>query len=183
MPLKLALDFGGSATKIIGGFTENKRISYTMLPEIIKIPKESLLSKNIGGVRGVRKNRAWIGLNGEYFAVGYLAKNYLVTPQLKPLKSNLAIPKILSACWVIQEKFKSLSNEFDLALACFLPPGEYEDRAEFEKELRSALSEFETPDGIFKVSLTHFDCKPESFGIFMEHWRKRSKKNRGLSLC
>ena len=180
--LILTLDFGGSATKIIGGLSGAKRKAIVMNPEICEMPLESLQSKSMSGVKGARQNRAWIGLNGEYFAVGYLAKNYLATPQLKPLKASLAIPKILSACWVYSDKFKSLNNEFDLALACFLPPGEYDDRAEFEKELRSALSEFETPDGIFKVSLKDFECKPEAGGVFMEHWRLE-KETASNALC
>ena len=179
--LLLVLDFGGSATKIIGGLTGAERKSVAMNPEICEMPKESLQSKTMGGIRGTRENRAWVGVKDKYYAVGYLAKSYLVAPQLKPLKANLAIPKILSACWVYSDKF-DLGNRFNLLLACFLPPGEYEDRAKFEKELRSALSEFETPDGIFKVSLKDFDCKPEGSGVFMEHWRLE-KETASNTLC
>lgn len=180
-PFLLALDFGGSATKIIGGKNGSEREVTVMNPEVCEVPLMSLTNKNIAGIKGDRKNRAWIGFNGKYYAVGHFAKDYLVTPQLKPLKSNLAIPKILSACWIYSEQFK-LGSEFDISTACFLPPGEYEDRAEFKKELQIALSEFETPDGIFKVALTHFECIPESVGIFMEHWRKRSEEAPN-SLC
>lgn len=168
--LLLVLDFGGSATKIIGGLTGTEREAVAMNPEICEMPKETLQSKTIGGIKGARQNRAWVGVSDKYYAVGYLAKSYLATPQLKPLKASLAIPKILSACWVMAELF-NLGNRFNLSLACFLPPGEYEDKAEFKKELSSALSEFETPDGIFKISLKDFDCKPEGSGVFMEHWR------------
>lgn len=179
--LLLALDFGGSATKIIGGLTGGERKSVVMNPFVCEMSKESLVSKSIDGIKGARENRAWIGLDGKYYGVGYFAKDYLVTPQLRPLKSNLAIPKILSACWVYSEKF-DLGNRFNLSIACFLPPGEYEDRAEFEKELRLALANFETPDGIFKVFLKNFDCKPEGSGVFMEHWRLE-KQTAFNSLC
>ena len=179
--LLLVLDFGGSATKIIGGLTGTERKAVVMNPEICEMPLESLQSKSMSGVKGARQNRAWVGVNGEYYAVGYLAKSYLATPQLKPLKASLAIPKILSACWAYSEPFK-LGNRFNLSLACFLPPGEYEDNAEFKKELRSALSEFQTPDGTFKVSLKDFECKPEGSGVFMEHWRLE-KETASNSLC
>ncbi|WP_069791719.1 ParM/StbA family protein (plasmid) [Cyanobacterium sp. IPPAS B-1200] len=179
--LILTLDFGGSATKIIGGLSGAKRKTVVMNPEICEMPLESLQSKSMAGIRGARQNRAWVGVNGEYYAVGYLAKSYLATPQLKPLKASLAIPKILSACWVMAEQFK-LGAEFDISLACFLPPGEYEDRAKFENELELALSEFETPNGTFKVSLLNFECKPEGVGVFMEHWRLE-KETASNSLC
>lgn len=179
--LLLALDFGGSATKIIGGVSGGVREAMVMNPEVIEMPKESLDSKSMNWLKGARKNRAWVGLNDKYYAVGYLAKKYLSTPQLTSLKSNLAIPKILSACWVYSELF-NLGNRFSLSVACFLPPGEYEDRADFEKELGFALSEFETLDSTFKVSLKHFDCKPEGSGVFMEHWRLE-KENAVNSLC
>lgn len=179
--LLLALDFGGSVTKIIGGLTGSERESVAMTPEVIEMPLESLDSRSMDWLKGSRKNRAWVGFNGKYYAVGYLAKNYLATPQLRSLKSNLAIPKILSACWVYSELF-DLGNRFNLSLACFLPPGEYEDKVEFGNELKEILSEFETPDGTFKVSLKDFDCKPEGSGVFMEHWRLE-KETASNALC
>ena len=169
-PLILGLDFGGSGTKTVGGvFRKKKKLAKVMSPEVIEVPKVSLESRGIADIKGADENRAWVGVNGKYYAVGYLAKSYLATPQLRQLKSNLAIYKALSACWVYSKEFK-LGNEFEVAIGCFLPPGEYKEKILFEQNLEEALSEFETPDGTFKVSLIHFECKPEGLGIFLNHW-------------
>lgn len=169
-PLILGLDFGGSGTKIIGGVLgKRKKVALMMNPEVIEVPKVSLESRDIADIKGAFHNRAWVGVNDKYYAVGYLAKSYLATPQLRPLKSNLAIDKALSAIWVMSKEFK-LGNEFEVAIGCFLPPGEYQEKTLFEQNLEEALSEFETPDGTFNVSLLNFDCKPEGLGIFLNHW-------------
>jgi hypothetical protein len=96
----------------------------------------------------------------------------VVTVQsISELKKNNATYKVLAAVWVLAQNYQ-LGNQLDLSLACFLPPGEYRDRENFQTQLETALKEFETPTGIFKVNLIDFNCKPEGAGVFMHHRRK-----------
>ncbi|WP_013325717.1 ParM/StbA family protein [Gloeothece verrucosa] len=172
--LIMAIDGGGSSTKIIGGLNFVLRSVIAMEPEMIQVPRE-LLSEYDAGV--LPKDCAWVGLGGKYLAVGYLARcQATVTPMLSQPKMSLAIPKIAAAVWVLKEMF-NLPSQLRLSLATVLPPGEYKDKDNLESALKEALKVFETPTGKMRVNLVEFDCKPEGGGLFMYHKAKRGKEN------
>jgi hypothetical protein len=90
---------------------------------------------------------------------------------LSELKYERALHKTLAALWVIKEKQK-LPGNFTVAIAALLPPGEYEDRSRFERVLREALADYQTPTGRMSVELLVFNCKPEGGGIYLMHNKK-----------
>ena len=68
--LVLAIDFGGSLTKLVGGISQNQYVAMTMEPEVVEVTE--------GGIRLHEKNdRSWVKLNGKVYAVGYLARQFL----------------------------------------------------------------------------------------------------------
>ena len=172
--LTLALDFGGSATKIVYATSSDQkaRLLY-MEPEVAVLARESILEYE-GGKLGSSdpENVAWVAVGEQYRAVGYLAQSrFHANAGLSELKYERAIYKTLAAIWVIKEKLK-LGSRLGVAIAVLLPPGEYEDRERFEKMLRSSLAEYQTSTGRMSVSLKAFNCKPEGGGIYLVHRRK-----------
>jgi hypothetical protein len=166
--LIVAIDFGGSATKILVSTPAWDMLTLCMEPEVIQVDKPLLDDYEASKLgQAVEKNRAWVGYNERYYAVGYLAQyKFAGTPGLSELKYERAIPKALAAVWVAANHFK-LNKKFNVAIACVLPPGEYADAGSVEARLREALERYETPTGILQVKLTHFNCKPEGGATYM----------------
>ncbi len=169
--LILALDFGGSATKgIYCTLKQNQTASLVMEPEVVKIYLDSVATSILGATEP--ENAAWVNYMGETFAVGYLAKSkYYANQGLQELKYERAIAKTLAFVWAISEKLQ-LGQKFRLALICLLPPGEFENRDIFHRNLQAILSGFITPTGKIQVKLTEFKCLPEGAGIYLAYQKK-----------
>ena len=169
--LTLALDFGGSSTKgIYSTSIQNQTASLVMEPEVVKISLDSVASSILGVTEP--ENAAWVNYMGETFAVGYLAKSkYYANQGLKELKYERAIAKTLAFVWAISEKLQ-LGKKFRLALICLLPPGEFENRDSFYRNLQAILAGFITPTGKIQVKLTEFKCLPEGAGIYLAYQKK-----------
>ncbi|MFM6424726.1 ParM/StbA family protein, partial [Planktothrix sp.] len=171
--ITVAFDYGGSLTKIIfAGQDRQVRLLY-MEPEVVSVPRESILGyarDQLGSADP--QNTAWVAFRNDYRAVGYLAKQrFHANAGLSELKYERALHKTLAALWVIKEKQK-LPGNFTVAIAALLPPGEYEDRSRFERVLREALADYQTPTGRMSVELLVFNCKPEGGGIYLMHNKK-----------
>ncbi len=175
--LGLTVDLGASLTKIVGGISKKKYLIFEMEPEVVEIDRWHLgqYQNNTYGATGY-ENRAWAGLNDKYYAVGYLAQSqFNGMRELKKLKVERGIIKILAAVWVLSEYFQ-LGSSFNLALSCLLPPGEFQVRDKFQADLTEALSSFMSPSGIKQIKLVAFDCKPEGGGVFLQHYLKMGQK-------
>lgn len=172
--LTIAIDFGGSATKIIVSPIDWVPLTLCMEPEVIAVDKtliDAYESERLG--QAAEQNRAWVGYKSRYYAVGYLAQHkFAGTPGLSELKYERAIPKALAAVWVAAGRFK-LGKKFNIAIACVLPPGEYVDAANVESQLREALQCYQTPSGELRVKLTNFSCKPEGGATYMMVFRNQ----------
>lgn len=169
----VAFDYGGSLTKIIYTGLERQVRLLCMEPEVASVPRESILAyarDQLGSANP--ENTAWVAFRNDYRAVGYLAKQrFHANAGLSQLKYERALHKTLAAMWVIKEKLR-LPQNFTVAIAVLLPPGEYEDRGRFERVLREALAEYQTPTGSMSVELLAFNCKPEGGGIYLMHNKK-----------
>ena len=162
----LTIDFGGSGTKGIVQIRGGKPTALWIEAAVIEAPYTSLAfqTRNLGNA--YPENTAWVGINEDYRAVGYLARSiYSATPRLKPRKYELALYKTLPAVWAIKQKFK-LSDSFDISLALLLPPGEFEDSALLKPMLKEALAQFDTPTKKINANLIGYECFPESGGIY-----------------
>jgi len=170
----IALDFGGSLTKIIYQGRSDSPQLLVMAPEVISTTRMSLDLLNPYAILNPSPEaEAWVGVAGEIFAVGNLAQQLHGSAGLRSLKWEKALYKTLAALWVIQRRL-GLRSRFKVALSCVLPPGEYENRSLFEAQLQDACTQFETPDGPLRITLQHFTCLPECAGVasqFSQHYR------------
>ena len=166
----LTLDFGGSGLKCIYQTWENEPEVLFMEPEVIEAAPESLKAKTHDILTNVDpENMAWIGVAGDYQAVGYFASaQYNAIARLRPKKHSLAVYRTLAAVWVIQQRLK-LPASLDIALAVLLPAGEMSDSQIMLKNMKTALSSFETPTGELNVKTTNLNCYPEGSGVYLLH--------------
>ena len=179
--LLVAIDFGGSATKVVAMIPGGQPILFWMTPEVIELDKDV--------IQEYEKNKwgeiepefcTWVGIKDKYAVVGHLAKvRFLANARLSQLKYELGVYKTLGVLFVLKEKL-GLASNFNPALSCLLPPGEYPDADKFEQLLRDKLGLFETPSGALRVKMTHFDCKPEGAGVMSVH---RSARGQILKHC
>jgi hypothetical protein len=167
----ITLDFGGSGTKgIYSLYQSNVAHSLFMEPEVASVTLESIRNyeQNLMGTTEP-ENRAWVFVDHQAKAIGYLAQSkYYANTGLLELKYERAIYKTLAAIWVIKEKLK-LPNMLRIALCILLPPGEFENKIQFEQVVRGYCSEYLTPGGKMQVSCTIFNCLPEGAGIYLSH--------------
>ena len=168
-----AYDYGGSATKILYAGPKNQIRLLCMEPEVVSVPHESILAYGRDQLGSAEpENTAWVAFRNDYRAVGYLAKErFHANAGLSELKYERALHKTLAGMWAIKEKL-NLPAKFTAAIAVLLPPGEYEDRGRFERVLREALADYQTPTGSMSVELLAFNCKPEGGGIYLMHNKK-----------
>lgn len=169
--LVAAIDFGGSATKVIYARSEQLQLpaSLMMAPETIQVSSASLEAyRNTQMVAIGPEHRAWIKLGHDYWAVGNFAKRFHAHAGLNQPKFERAVYKTLAAIWIIQQRLQ-LPPQLEFSLSCVLPPNEYADRDRIQRQLRIALNRFQTPTGFLKVKLVQFDCQPEGAGIAIHY--------------
>jgi hypothetical protein len=170
----IALDFGGSGTKGIYSLYESSQThSLFMEPEVGDVTVESIKTheQNLMGATDP-ENRAWVSVNGKTLAVGYLAQSkYYANAGLAELKYERAVYKTLAAIWVVKEKLK-LPPKIRIALCVLLPPGEFENKVEFEQLVRTFSADFLAGGIKMQVECVMFKCLPEGAGIFLSHQKR-----------
>lgn len=186
MPLKLTtqervilvvtLDPGSSLTKIIyqiiidGSSSELKILS--MEPELMQVTSRRI--EDYEAVRWTSTDpayEAWVETSGEYYAIGFLAKQFCGNAGWNELKYERAAIKLLAAIGVIAFR-EGLPDKFDLALTGLLPYKEYKDAHKFESEVAQALVNFNFRNRWLSVNLWMFDCKPEGAGLALTRGKK-----------
>lgn len=167
--ITVALDFGGSGSKIIYEGIGRGAASLFMEPEVAAITPQIANTQNKLGATDP-ENACWVQYKAGCFAVGYLARSrYHGNAGLHELKYERAIYKTLGVIWAIKERLK-LPTSLRVALAVLLPPGEYENASRFEQLVREALSDYQTPTGPMNVELALFRCFPEGAGIYLRYF-------------
>jgi hypothetical protein len=156
--LNLVLDYGSSSIKTICAADGGEPIAIAMEPEIIEISQDEYL--------GLAEGDTAVGINGKYFAVDKLARNYGATANLGNLKSDGITVRTLGAIsWVHHRLEGQLGRKFKLDLSCLLPPGEMADSRAIQENLHNTLLDFDTPKGKLKVKLSGWECQPEGSGF------------------
>lgn len=161
----ITLDLGGSKTKtVVSVYPDGDPVVVVMEPEIADVSKESLANLQADGVP---ENRCWVGIEGEYYALGLLGRTaFGGLSMLRDLKYTLAVPKICGILWVVKEKLK-LDGSLEAYVAVLLPPGEVADSQALGLKLKEALKGFDTPTGVMKVKLLNFAAHPEGNGVLI----------------
>ena len=144
-----------------------------MEPEVASVTLDSIKNyeQNLMGTT-YPENRAWVSVKNETKAVGYLARSkYYANSGLVELKYERAVHKTLAAVWVIKEKLK-LPSKLRIALCVLLPPGEFENKQNFEQLIRACCTDYLTASGTMQVKCVMFNCLPEGAGIYLSHQKK-----------
>jgi hypothetical protein len=173
MELYLTVDLGSSLIKVIYGNDFSQPPRYLAIePEIIEAPQISLADyRRRHDFQGHAEDYTFIGIGTKYYAAGMLAKRkFRSTTNLALLKSNYAVQRILAAVSIAVEKLR-MGKKIKLFLTCLLPPGELKDKHLLDRDLRTALSLFDTPIGNLQAKLMYFACHPEGGGLSM-HYQK-----------
>ena len=164
--LLLAVDLGGSGTKIVGGIQGEEGVKVSlMMPHCCEVKDTNELLFNLD----FDEHDTWVKINGIGYAVGNLAATkYNATNKLKPAKFTTAVPKICAAIAVFAQLFK-LPAKFNLSITYVLPPAEWEQKTIVSADLRAALKNLETPKGKIKAQLgLGLDFpQPEGKGILL----------------
>lgn len=172
--LLLTVDLGGSLTKIAAATASGKYLLLAVASEVAAIPRETLEEVQNGyWGEGNLESRLWVATKGgESYAVGRFARQRFKSQiDLSLPKTELAVPKILSALWILKEHF-NLSNNFYIRLAVLLPAGECStiDRQELVDLLKPSLTAFSTPTGKMSVKLfANPVVKPEGGGLLLHY--------------
>jgi hypothetical protein len=169
--LMMGLDFGSSSTKGCYKLEQGRTSSLLLMePEVVTIVRptvENYMLTRIGET--LPENSAWVEVDDEFRAVGFLAQRFHGEAGLKELKYERAVYKTLAAVWVVSQKLGIKEEKIKLSLCCVLPPSEYSDRLRFESKLKVSLREFTVPTGVFNVELVNFLIRPEGAGIHMAY--------------
>lgn len=111
------------------------------------------------------ENFAWIEYEGEYRALGLLARErFHADLNLEEPKFRLALYKTLAIVGAIAQK-KCLPNGATVRLGFLLPYGEYEDRKLFEQMIAEAIASFRFQGVERSFELESCVCRPEGFGL------------------
>lgn len=111
------------------------------------------------------ENEAWVKVDDQYYAVGYLARSQFSTyERLREAKYVSAYLKVLAMVGVIAKKEK-YPSQFQLNLGILLPAGEYKDKESLQRKLTRKLENFYFQRYPYKIELKQFDCIPEGGGI------------------
>lgn len=162
--LLLAVDLGGSGTKIVGGILGREGAKALIaMPHCIEVKNPDELLFNLD----FDQHNTWVKLDGVGYAVGNLAATkFNATNKLKPAKSTLAVPKICAAIAVFAQLFK-LPAKFNLSLTFVLPPAEWEQKTIVIERLQAALKDLDTPRGKIKPKLLSISAHPEGMGVLL----------------
>ncbi|MDF5733561.1 MAG: ParM/StbA family protein, partial [Rhizonema sp. PD38] len=167
--IALTIDMGASKTKaIVQEYPEGEPFVLLLDSEVADVAKAS-----VEGIdpEGNPASRAWVGIGGEYYVLGELARHrFGGISQLKELKYELAVPKVCGAIWLAKEKL-NLGNDVASYLSIMLPPGEVQDKEQLATRLKEACRSFQTPAGKMRVKILRYDVASEGSGIFLH--RKR----------
>lgn len=162
--LVMTIDMGGSKTKIVvqelGSDLSQVLLMESQLADIDKASLDNVPTQ------GLNSERAWVGFNDTYYAVGALARHrFGGLPQLHELKYELALPKICAAIWLARAEM-SLPPKFNLYLSVLLPGGEMSDKDILKSRCRSVIQSFDTPDGKMGIKLAACEVSSEGSGIY-----------------
>ncbi|MCC5618621.1 ParM/StbA family protein [Nostoc sp. CHAB 5836] len=172
----VSIDLGGSQNKVIVQiYPDGVPMVVAMEPEIADVGKNS--------IQQLSQNSTWVGIGGEYYVLGALAKNtFAGTAALRDLKYHYALPKIAGLLWLACRQL-GLNKGVDASVQLLLPPGEISDGKDLGKKLSSALKKgIVTPTGNLKVKLRNFYVAPEGSGIMAYRSRSLAQEFRNKNI-
>jgi Actin like proteins N terminal domain len=179
--LSIAIDVGGSSTKIIyqSAAMAQPRCWY-MPPEVEPISAAQLerffeLQAGMGNLNP--SLHAWVKLDDQLWVVGKMAHHFMPDDRIHEKKYENALYKVLAIVGVLLEVQRlQKSRALTLRLAMVLPMDEFGDRKRLQSELERLLKGFDCRGQRYKVKLEQFLCRPEGAGLMAFYLQKFPKQ-------
>ncbi len=167
--VNLSIDLGSSLTKAVwnSGYQTDTCNFLTMEPEVLQCGEDHLSAYRTKRVNlyATPREDVWLKLNkgDNAYAVGFLAQSLLAHVNLKALKYESALHKILAVTGAIaqQQQVTSLS----LNLAVLLPWSEWSDRQKLQEQIGKALKSFWFRGTHYRMTLKQWNTLPEGAGV------------------
>jgi hypothetical protein len=168
--LQIALDFGGSGTKVVAGLKGKQSIQFFMPPHCTEITAADCIGDDFD------ENSVWVSSQATCYALGILATQHTGRSiKVKPLKVEAAPLKTLGAIAVATQKL-GVGKKFLLSVSIVLPSGESQQSTIYEQVLRESIAgKVNTPWGQFQTKLHLVTIDIEGKGILLYH-RQLSKE-------
>lgn len=173
MKLTVAVDVGGSSTKIFYQLSEDEeknRYRYLLIPPQLEFIREDEF-KEYQDMKGwighpSPKRDMWLKIGNQVVVLGHLATKFDPKDRLKALKYEFAIYKVLAAIGLIIEEHQISCNQaIRLNLGILLPYNEYRDGQKFQEQLTKMLARYQFRGKTIKVKIKEFLCRPEGGGL------------------
>lgn len=177
--ITLAIDAGGSQSKVIYALSDGVRRCLSMSTEVEQIQKQRLeeyFARQAWVGSPAPMTRAWIEWNEEVFVLGRFAQSFNPEDRIKERKYENALYKVLAILGIIVAEHQISvppRRKLTVALGILLPWNEYNDRSLFETQLKAMLADFKFQHTALKVELASFLCRPEGGGIAVSFVRSR----------
>jgi hypothetical protein len=165
--LVASVDFGGCGAKSVMSLSKGGKLTSSyMEPYAVSVPHSSAASLQVSLKLSDPENCCWVGWNGQYVALGYLARSrFLGKERLAEAKVVTAAYKVLGMLWVASEKLQ-LGSQFDASLSLLLPANEMHSKLALTERIKEVAKNFVTPTGEIQANISTIRCFPEGAGIF-----------------
>ena len=165
--ITIACDLGSLLNKGFYTLKPFKPELLIMESEVAKVSQKSLDEydeiASLGSL--APENSAWVEYQGQYRAVGFLAKErFNADLNLQAPKVQLALYKALAIIGAIAQK-KGIPNGSAVSLGVLFPYGEYRDHKLFIEMITQAIAGFRFRGEERSFELERLLCRPEGFGL------------------
>lgn len=179
----VAIDFGGSRTKVIYQHRSGQPQLLTMRPEAFITTKDSIEQYGRTAVGQMCQMQGmnsfcWVqpldkngqADNSKVGTVGHLGAQMALFNSLNVAKSEKALYKLLGVLWVVQQKLieqgYKIPDDFRVSIGALLPPNEANSLPQFQGRVEAAVAQgFVTPTGVLRPQLWGLSCHPEGLGL------------------
>ncbi|NEO52560.1 MAG: ParM/StbA family protein [Okeania sp. SIO3B5] len=172
----ICIDLGSSLTKVVWSLDCSEENNFlTMEPEIMQCNDQHLdiyRSRRIN-LYNATKDDAWVKLeDNEYsFAIGFLASGLLAEANLKALKYESALYKIMAVLGVIAEQVKpQMKSLVPINLTTLLPRSEWNDQSKLKEQIQNAAKSFWFRGQRMRLRIRDCRCLPEGAGITLNRY-------------
>jgi hypothetical protein len=176
--LYLAVDCGGSQTKIIYQLSGEEAPGYLLMsPLVEEIKPEKIVTyldrrSSLGSPAPDRE--AYLKWQERVFVVGDLAKEFDPEDRTSEQKYENALYKVAAAVGLIVSKLKLKlgKKKLEICLGVLIPWNEYNDRGIFETRLKALLAAFEFRGQAVSCQINNILVRPEGGGIAATYIRQ-----------
>ena len=162
--LLVAIDFGGSLTKVVASLDGKKIDAYkllTMTPHCVEVTDAQALKSE----PDFDEKSVWLKIGKSSYAVGNFAQaHYSNLLDVQTAKTDTAVQKTCAVIAVLAQVF-GLPVSFNVTIACVLPPGELSAKEDYKTDLVSALKDLTVPSGKLKPRLLKVNTLAEGQGV------------------